>query len=167
MSCITSHQTKCSPEPQDPCSIIYVNLRYFDGSESSPFMPCLLVNIDISKLKMSYLLLSHNRTGVRTLIFFNRKFRVKQLTNKPYTWKCRARYAQEYQFLSKWCDSAGQSTGWSPFLSLSTCMPYYQTTQAAKREEWQGQHICHKVWSLRNSQSTDTSCAINIQMLLI
>ena len=47
MSSTTPHHTNCSPEPQDPCSINYLNLRYFERSESFCFILCLLVKIDI------------------------------------------------------------------------------------------------------------------------
>ena len=75
MSWTTPHHTNCNPEPQDPCSISYFTLRYFEGSEGFSFILCLLVKIDIPKLKISSLLLSYNRTGVGTLMFFNRKLR--------------------------------------------------------------------------------------------
>ena len=42
----TPHHTHCSPEPQDPCSINYFNLRYFEESESFSFILCLLVKTD-------------------------------------------------------------------------------------------------------------------------
>ena len=45
-----------------------VNLRYSEGSESFSFILCLIMRIDIQELKISYLLLSHNRTGIGNLI---------------------------------------------------------------------------------------------------
>ena len=47
MSCSTPHHTNCSPEPQDPCSINYFHLRYFEGSESFSSIQCLVVKTDI------------------------------------------------------------------------------------------------------------------------
>ena len=45
--------------------------------ESFSFVLCLLANLDIQELKISSLLLCHNRTGVGTLIYFTRKLGVK------------------------------------------------------------------------------------------
>ena len=73
MSCNTPHHTNCSPEAQDPCMINYFSLRYVEGNESSYFILCLPVKTDTQEIEISSLLLSHNRTGVGTLIFFNRK----------------------------------------------------------------------------------------------
>ena len=41
----TPHHTNCCPELQDLCSINYFYLRYFEGSEHSSFILCLLVKI--------------------------------------------------------------------------------------------------------------------------
>ena len=46
----TPHHTNCSPEPQDPCTTNY--LRYFEGSQSFTSILCLLVKIDMYKLKI-------------------------------------------------------------------------------------------------------------------
>ena len=43
----TTQHTNCSPEPQGPCNINFFNLIYFERSESSSFILCLLVKIDI------------------------------------------------------------------------------------------------------------------------
>ena len=56
-----------SPGPQDPCTTSY--FRYFEGSDSFTSILCLPVKIDMRKIKYQ---LSHNRTGVGTLIFFNK-----------------------------------------------------------------------------------------------
>ena len=37
MSCTAPHHTNCNPEPQDPCSIKYSNLRYFEESKEFLF----------------------------------------------------------------------------------------------------------------------------------
>ena len=47
------HTTNCCPEPQDPCSINYINLRYFERSESFSCILRLLVKIDIQNLRIS------------------------------------------------------------------------------------------------------------------
>ena len=92
---ITPQNTNCSPEPQDPCTINY--WRYFERSESfsSIHLLCLLVKTDMEELKISQLLLSHNRTGVGTLIFFNRKLRVNLLVAVVNTSNTKTRSSKE------------------------------------------------------------------------
>ena len=46
-SCTAPYHTNCSPEPQDPCSINYFDLRYFEGTESLSVIICLPVKTDI------------------------------------------------------------------------------------------------------------------------
>ena len=68
---------KLAPNRKIHAASIYLNLKSFEGSESFSYKLCLLVKVDNKEINISKLLLSHNRTGVETLMFFNRKLRVK------------------------------------------------------------------------------------------
>ena len=125
-------------------------LRYFEGSESFSSLPYLLVKTDIQDSKISWLLIGRNSTGVGTLIFLNRKLRVKVFKLNVFRWEIpcnvtisihvgakRGVTVSTSAFLAcHQCYCAGSSLAWGLNLRDLVCGIFWSSSPGERRSVW-------------------------------